>query len=297
MEKKKLYSEHACHELNLFLFKKDQAFFRAVVLPGLQTKKDRTFIDRWLLEDDLTIYLEPWAYGQLNTIERVLLADRIAADRPRTERHLADTLALLPPDTERRRSLFEAAVAARALDTADAFGTVAALALQTGAGGIAWGELPLVLLTCLTFSLSDLAILALIKALIVPVEGFPLLSRIHAGGLAMTITYAACGVVALPLVACYRPRHRGDWIAAGQYAAAWLGSMAALYICFGQIGVVFGNILQSTRGIMSVVLGAMLAHLGWHDLEQRVDRATLVKRMTAAALMTAAIALYAIDLR
>ncbi|MCY3013982.1 MAG: hypothetical protein NT171_04660, partial [Planctomycetota bacterium] len=126
VEKKKLYSEHACHELNLFLFKKDPAFFRAVVVPGLQTKKDRTFIDRWLLEDELTGYLEPWAYGQLNTIERVLLADRMAADRPRTERHLADTLALFPPDTERRRSLFEAAVAARSLDTADAFGTVAA---------------------------------------------------------------------------------------------------------------------------------------------------------------------------
>ena len=126
VEKKKLYSEHACHELNLFLFKKDPAFFRAVVLPGLQTKKDRTFIDRWLLEDDLTVYLEPWAYGQLNTIERVLLGERMAADRPRTERHLADTLALLPPDTERRRSLFEAAVAARSLDTADVFGTVAA---------------------------------------------------------------------------------------------------------------------------------------------------------------------------
>ena len=78
-EKKKLYSEHACHELNVFLFTKDPAFFRTVVLPGLRSKKDRTFIDRWLLEDDLAGYLEPWAYGQLNTIERVLLAERIAA--------------------------------------------------------------------------------------------------------------------------------------------------------------------------------------------------------------------------
>ena len=130
-EKKKLYSEHACHALNLFLFKKDPGFFRAVVLPGLESKKDRTFIDRWLLEDDLAGYLEPWAYGQLNTIERVLLAERIAADRPRTQRHLADTLALLPPDAERRRSLFEAAVAASALDTADLFGVVAAGASDT----------------------------------------------------------------------------------------------------------------------------------------------------------------------
>ena len=126
-EKKKLYSEHACHELNLFLFKKDQAFFRSVVLPGLRTKKDRTFLDHWLLEDDLTGYLEPWRYGQLNSIERVLLADRLAAERPRTERHLADKLALLPPDAERRRMLFEAAVAASALDTKDAFGVNAAV--------------------------------------------------------------------------------------------------------------------------------------------------------------------------
>lgn len=125
-EKRRLYSEHACHELNLFLSRKDPDFFRAVVLPGLRTKKDRTFVDHWLLEDDLSRFLEPWAYGQLNTIERVLLADRIAAERPRTERHLADRLALLPPDTERRRALFEAAVAAGALDTADAFGEIAA---------------------------------------------------------------------------------------------------------------------------------------------------------------------------
>jgi hypothetical protein len=59
---------------------------------------------------------------------------------------------------------------------------------------------------------------------------------------------------------------------------------------------VFGNILQSTRGVMSVVLGAALAQMGWHELEQRVDRASLLRRLAAALLMTAAIALYVIDL-
>jgi hypothetical protein len=59
---------------------------------------------------------------------------------------------------------------------------------------------------------------------------------------------------------------------------------------------VFGNIMQSTRGVMSVAIGAALAHLGWHELEQRVDRATLLRRLAAALLMTAAIALYVIDL-
>ena len=138
-EKRALYSEHACHELNLFLFQKDAEFFQAVVLPGLRTKKDRTFIDHWLLEDDLSDYLQPWRYGQLNTIERVLLADRFAAERPLTERHLADRIALLPPDAERRRMLFETAVAASSLDTADAWGVVAfdAFALeQAGASRV-----------------------------------------------------------------------------------------------------------------------------------------------------------------
>ena len=47
---------------------------------------------------------------------------------------------------------------------------------------------------------------------------------------------------------------------------------------------------------MSIAIGATLAHFGWHELEQRVDQATLLRRMAAALLMTAAIALYVIDL-
>lgn len=43
---------------------------------------------------------------------------------------------------------------------------------------------------------------------------------------------------------------------------------------------------------MSAVIGAVLAHIGWHALEQHVDRATLVRRISAAALLTAAIAVY-----
>ena len=72
--------------------------------------------------------------------------------------------------------------------------------------------------------------------------------------------------------------------------------MVGLYCCFGLVGVVFGNILQSTRGVMSVAIGATLAQLGWHELEQRVDRVTLLRRLAAALLMTAAIALYVVDL-
>ena len=83
-----------------------------------------------------------------------------------------------------------------------------------------------------------------------------------------------------------------DWLAAAQYSAAWMGAMVTLYACIGSVGVILSTILQSTRGIMSVVLGAVLAHHGWHELESRVDRTMLIKRIIAAALMTAAIGVY-----
>src|SRR5262249_367365 len=56
-EKRALYSKYASHELHFFLAKKDPAFFRTVVLPYLASKKDKTFLDRWLLEEDLREFL------------------------------------------------------------------------------------------------------------------------------------------------------------------------------------------------------------------------------------------------
>ena len=108
----------------------------------------------------------------------------------------------------------------------------------------------------------------------------------------MAVTYSICGGVAAGILPWFPPRDRRDWDGAWQYAAAWLVSVTALYIAFALLGVVFTNIVQSTRGIIAVVLGATLAHLGWHDLEDRVDRGTFLRRLVAAAVMTAAIALF-----
>ncbi|MFL5338684.1 MAG: hypothetical protein ACJ8F7_00835 [Gemmataceae bacterium] len=109
-EKRTFYSKYACHELNFFLAKKDPAFFRAVVKPYLANKKDKTFLDRWLLEEDLSEYLKPWHYDRLNAVERILLAQRIAAEPAKTARALQDWLRLQPPNPDRARVLFETAV-------------------------------------------------------------------------------------------------------------------------------------------------------------------------------------------
>lgn len=178
-----------------------------------------------------------------------------------------------------------------------ALSVVAAAMLQAGRGGVPTRAFGFVLACCLCFAISDLGIVELIDGLQAGVaESGGTIGRLHAGGLAMALTYALCGVMFAPLAVRLDRPTAGDWRAATQYATAWLGSMIGLYCCFGLVGVVFGNILQSTRGVMSVALGALLAHSGWHELEQRVDRATLMRRLAAALLMTAAIALYVIDL-
>lgn len=164
----------------------------------------------------------------------------------------------------------------------------AAATLRSSGGAIPAGSTALIVLACLLFSVSDLSIVGLIDA----IEAGWSVGRMHAGLLAMTTTYAACGMLALPVVLLRAPWRRGEWLAAAAYAGAWMASMVGLYFCFGLIGAVFGNVMQSTRGLMSVVIGAVLAHLGWHELEHRVDRRTLIARAVAAVMMTAAIALY-----
>lgn len=119
-EQREKYAKYACHELNFFLYKKDPAFFETVVQPYLRNKKDKTVLDKWLIGDDLRAFLEPWAYGRLNIAERVLLGQRIAAEKAAAAQHIKDLLALLPPDLERRNTLFLTAVQSSALDASAA---------------------------------------------------------------------------------------------------------------------------------------------------------------------------------
>ncbi len=68
------WSEHASHEFNLFLARKDPAFFEKHVKALLEEKLEPTFIDDFLLTRDLTPYLRPFAWNRLNAAEKALLA-------------------------------------------------------------------------------------------------------------------------------------------------------------------------------------------------------------------------------
>ncbi len=99
-EKRRLYSQYACHELHFFLAKKDPEFFEAIVKPYLANKKDKTFLDHYLLGSDLKSFTLAWNHSRLNTLERILLAQRIAEELNSTKMLLRDQVEVIPLNVE-----------------------------------------------------------------------------------------------------------------------------------------------------------------------------------------------------
>lgn len=116
-EKLAKYGEYACHELNFFLQRKDKPFFDKVIAPYLSHKKDKTFMDEYLLGLDLTKHLQPWAYSRLNIVERILLAQRIQNEAPNAARHVRELWEMIPPNPEEADRLFETALRGRAMES------------------------------------------------------------------------------------------------------------------------------------------------------------------------------------
>ncbi len=121
-KKLEYYSKYACHELNFFVFKKDPDFFESAILPFLKNKKDKTFIDHWLIDTDLSPYLESWAFGRLNMVERILLAQRFPDQLLPTSRHVKDLFNMQPLDADRMAYLYKTAIRGSSLDTSDQLG-------------------------------------------------------------------------------------------------------------------------------------------------------------------------------
>ena len=170
----------------------------------------------------------------------------------------------------------------------------AAILLQQGGSGLPVQSLLLLSCGCVCFAIADLGIVEMIDAM----QNAVSLNRFSVGCLALLVTYVFIGLIVLPLALFEYARHprptARDWFAAGEYSAAWLLAMFGLYACIGFVGVVLSTILQSTRGIVSVVLGAIVSGQGWHQLESRIERNVFCRRLLAAFCMTTAIALYVV---
>ena len=66
-----------CHELNLFIKKRDPEYFKTVVVPFLQCKMEKTFVDYYLLGDHATVAKYESKMKTLNAMETCLLIDSL----------------------------------------------------------------------------------------------------------------------------------------------------------------------------------------------------------------------------
>ena len=115
-EKIEKYRTYACHELHFFIYRKDREFFDKIIRPYLENKKEPTFLDEWFLQRDLSIYLDPFRFDQLNAFEKALLSTTRFASAKEMSRHLSEKSDLIKPDLDLFDRLFEIALNSGSLD-------------------------------------------------------------------------------------------------------------------------------------------------------------------------------------
>jgi len=145
-----------------------------------------------------------------------------------------------------------------------------------------------ILMACVSYTLSDLFIRDLILSL-------SPLSVLRASFYATSISYMICGPVALLILLARRRVFLLKTSAhfALPYSICWLTGMFALFTTFGSVGPVLGNILQSGRGIVAILIAIPATRLGFARIEPAAPRKIVGQRLTAAVLLVAAVWLYA----
>ena len=142
-----------------------------------------------------------------------------------------------------------------------------------------------VLGAALGYSLSDI----FIRETILRVSD---LGPVLASAVSTGITYLLAGLISLVFLIFMKKPKLSRFTHSFGYGFFWILGMYCLFGCFAILNVVFGNILQSTRGIFNILFGALLAKLGHSVLEEKAETSLIVKRIVAGLLMTAAIALF-----
>lgn len=169
-----------------------------------------------------------------------------------------------------------------------ALSAVAAVGMNWSGGkqftlkGLFW-----LLMTLVFYSLTDMTENRLVR---LP-EGINVVSAAFGVGV---VCYAILGVLTLPMLWKFRWTTR-QFVLSIPFAVSWFLSQVALFVCFGLLGTVFGNVIQASRGLISIGIGMLLLHWGLGKLDARISRRMWLRRIAAGILMTAAIILYAVS--
>jgi len=139
------------------------------------------------------------------------------------------------------------------------------------------------------YSLSDISIKQLINCIEVQ-TGEGILSVL----IAASVSYFYLGIFSLLVILLSRSVKLKNLKPAIAFSCWWFTAMLLLFACFGFIGPLFGNIVQSGRGIIAVILGAVIAKFAWSEHEEKLPRSILIRRIAAALLITCAIIIFSL---
>lgn len=165
--------------------------------------------------------------------------------------------------------------------------TVAAVGMSFSGVRMALSSCIWLLLSVLAYALCDMCVTELM--LLMPGKSM-LFNSFGVVG----ICYTAMGVVLIPAFLKYK-LNRHEIVSVIPYSLLYFASMVFLYTSFGLIGVVFGSIVQSGRGIVSVLFGIVLVHYGWDRNERPLSPLKWTQRFVCAALMVAAMIIYSLS--
>jgi hypothetical protein len=129
------------------------------------------------------------------------------------------------------------------------------------------------------------------------VAGFlrnPQMTVLRASLLTEACLFLLLACFALLMLPFFGSKRGHDWRDAAPFALTWFTSMIFLFFAFGSVGIVFGTILQCTRGFMTILIGIALMYLGLEHIEPRRPRSVVLRRLAAGFLMFIAISLYII---
>lgn len=140
------------------------------------------------------------------------------------------------------------------------------------------------MLSLLFYAVSDLSV----KHMIV---GIHVDSLFHASLIAMSLVNILLATLSLPFI--FKLSWR-DYLPALPYSSAWFVKQFFLYGCYTTIGPVFGNIVMSARGPISIILTLILLHFGVKHLETPKGAVIWIRRGIATSMMIGAIAVYSL---
>lgn len=162
----------------------------------------------------------------------------------------------------------------------------AAFLMNWSKGKLDWKGMNFLLTALLGYAVSDLGIQQVVKF----IGGADPVVRGMAG---FVLTYGVLLIFSLAVMPLFKVRWQMVKGALPQ-GICWIISMWGLYVCFGLLGAAFGNVIQASRGVISLILGIILSYFCIEGLEQKQSSGVWLRKTIAALLMFGAIVTYAL---